>query len=125
MKNSRLFLAEDHPLYRSCLLGALKEAGYTNVREFNDANSLMKGLQEEMPAIIMMDTQMPPGPLGYEACREIRKRYNGVTIIGMSVNQHYAQDWIDAGADNFICKDIALTTQGGIEAAIEKALGKK
>ena len=123
----RILLVDDGRANRFLIKRVLGTMGYSQVEEACHAEEAIAKAQDTRPDLILMDTQMPPGMPGYEACTHLRQQDYGkdMAIIGMSTTPH-ADQWRNAGADDFfnkvsITEGIDLTE---FEARIKVALGK-
>ena len=121
----RVLLVDDMPVFIEGLIKMLDVLGYSGIRQAEDGPKALELAKDYQPHLILMDTRMPPGPEGYEVCRQMRQEDYGnrTAIIGMSNddNPKTREAWMEAGADDFFLKDIKLIDlDGRILAALEK-----
>ena len=64
--------------------------------------ALQKVRQQKYDAVLM-DTQMG-GIHGYDVCAQMKEKNPDQVVIGMSMDPTCRQQWIDAGADEFVPK---------------------
>lgn len=90
----------------------------------SDANSCLAYLQQQLPDVILMDISMP-GISGIELCREVKEKYPGVFVIGLSTfnQQSFIQKMMDNGASGYVLKN--ATRAELIEAIHTVAKGKQ
>jgi len=71
-----------------------------------NAGSCMAFLQQELPDVILMDINLPDKS-GIDLCAEVKKKYPGVFIIGLSTfNQlSFIQRMMDNGASGYLLKN--------------------
>ena len=124
-ENIKVLLVDDAPVFIEGLIPILGILGYARIRQAGDGPKALELAKDYQPHLVLMDTRMPPGPEGYEVCRQMRQEDYGkrAAILGMSTNDNPAlrKQWLEAGADNFFVKDIELTDLDAIiSAALEK-----
>jgi CheY-like chemotaxis protein len=75
--------------------------------------------------MILMDTDMPRGMYGYEACRIIREQCSRpLVIIGLSniATEERKRLWLEAGADDFFDKDVPDVDSSGFYQTLDNYL---
>ena len=105
-KEKKLLVVEDDDLMRTFFKDHLSLIGY-DVETLSDGIDVLQSYSPGRYDAILMDTQMNHS-LGYEICAQLRKQDSKVIIIGMSVDRGCRQQWIDAGANDFIPKSVQL-----------------
>lgn len=110
MKNKKdinIFLVDDHSLFREGIKYLLSSIGYVNViGEASDGEELLKLIADfGVPDLIFSDINMPVMD-GVESCALANKKYPGIKIIALSMNddQDYYYKMIKAGAKGFVLK---------------------
>ncbi len=90
----------------------------------SDANSCLAYLQQQLPDVILMDISMP-GISGIELCREVKEKYPGVFVIGLSTfnQQSFIQKMMENGASGYVLKN--ATREELIEAIHTVTKGKQ
>ena len=121
----RVLLVDDAPVLIESLSRMLGFIGYTGIKQAEDGPKALELAKDYQPHLVLMDTRMPPGPEGYEVCRQMRQEDYGkrAAILGMSMNDDLKlkEQWLEAGADGFFPKDIKLKD---LTRIIEEALEK-
>ena len=104
----RVFLADDHPLFRIGLRIALEqEEGIEVIGEANDGFSAVERIQGDPPDLSLIDVDMP-GISGIRAIRILRKSVPEMKILVLSTydDERYVQQAMQAGADGYLLKCI-------------------
>ncbi|MDD4224547.1 MAG: response regulator transcription factor [Candidatus Cloacimonetes bacterium] len=107
---SLIYIVEDSADMLSMEKTLLEGSGY-RVRGFPDARSLLRGLTEEIPDLLMLDLALPDRD-GLDVCRDLKSDpvFRNVPIIMVTGRMEH-QDIVkglDLGADDYICKPFAL-----------------
>ncbi|MBI2507967.1 response regulator [Candidatus Woesearchaeota archaeon] len=106
----KIYVVDDNDDIRQIAVDLYSRRNY-NAVGFSDADSLLETIAKgELPDLILMDTDMPPGIKGYEACKKLKetnRNVNHIKIIGMSGND-YKDEWTRAGADHYFSKPLNL-----------------
>jgi len=103
---SRIFLVEDHPVFRdglSKLVGA--EDDLTVCGEAGDAKQGLKSIIKLKPDLAIVDLSLP-GKSGLELIKEIRAKKIAIKLLVVSMFDEalYAQRVLRAGGDGYIMK---------------------
>jgi CheY-like chemotaxis protein len=77
-----LLIVDDEPLIRTALSSILTEMGW-RVRTARDGFSALEEIQQEVPAILLSDLNMP-GMTGFELLTVVRRKYPTVQTVAMS-----------------------------------------
>jgi len=104
-----IIIADDHAVVRRGLKEILIEMpGVRQVDEVSNGNDLLKKIEENNYAIIILDISMP-GKNGLEVLREIKntKPKSPVLILSIHPEQQYAIRALKAGAAGYLTKDSA------------------
>jgi DNA-binding NarL/FixJ family response regulator len=85
----KVFLADDHPIFRSGLQFLLETSfDKINVSSFENGSLLLNKLESEIPDIVIADIDMP-GMNGLELCKEICEKKPGTKVIMLTMyNDH-------------------------------------
>jgi DNA-binding NarL/FixJ family response regulator len=105
-KQSRIFLVEDHPVFRDGLAKLLNaEADLTVCGEAGDARQGLKSIIKLKPDLAVVDLGLP-GKSGLELIKEIRAKKIAVKVLVVSMFDEalYAQRVLRAGGDGYIMK---------------------
>jgi len=105
-RQSRVFLVEDHPVFRDGLSKLLNaEADLTVCGEAGDARQALKSIIKLKPDLAVVDLGLP-GKSGLELIKEIRglKLAIKLLVVSMFDEALYAQRVLRAGGDGYIMK---------------------
>jgi len=105
--NTRIFLAEDHKIFREGLMALLREnSDFEVVGEADNGRTAVKLAKELLPNVVIMDIRMPDLN-GFEATRQIMAEATGVRVIGLSMysDSRSVREMLRAGAAGFVLKD--------------------
>lgn len=108
MEKIRVFLADDHKLFRDGIRSLLSASNeFEIVGEASDGLQLVNNISKVDPDIIITDISMP-GLNGIEAIKQIlaEKKDLKVLILSMYDNEDYVLDSIRAGAKGYLPKDV-------------------
>lgn len=107
-KISRVFIADDHPLFRCGLRMSLdQKAGLEVVGEAGDGFEAVEKIVSDQPDIVLIDVDMP-GLSGIGAIRMLRKALPDLRILVLSHHEddRCVRDCMAAGADGYVLKSI-------------------
>ena len=107
-KMSKVFIADDHPLFRCGLRLSLKQRENIEVvGEAENGVSAVEKILSNHPDIALIDVDMP-GLSGIGAIRMLRKAIPELKILVLSAHDddHYVCDAMSAGADGYVLKNI-------------------
>ena len=76
------------------------------LESFEDAESSLKWLNEEIPDVVLMDIGLP-GISGIEAIKKIKEKYPSLDVLVLTIheNDEYVFDALCAGATGYLTKD--------------------
>ena len=119
---TRIFLADDHPLLREGLRKVIeREAGMEVVGEADDGEQALLLITQSRPEVAILDIEMPKLS-GFEVARAIRERRLPVEIVFLTMHkdEDIFNKALDAGAKCFVLKDSAvMEIVGCIKAAVK------
>ena len=104
-------VADDSVLLREGLVRLFDEAGFVTVGSYGDGDSLLAGLVDAAPDVVVLDVRMPPGyrDEGVRAALEIRRSHPGIGVLLLSqyVEGAYADELLGAatGGVGYLLKD--------------------
>ena len=104
----RVALIDDHPIFRSGVRGLLGEtAGIEVVGEASDGRHALDLIGRTLPDVVVMDLRLPDGS-GVGACREIRSRHPGVSVLILTsfADEDALFSAVLAGASGYVLKDL-------------------
>jgi two-component system, OmpR family, alkaline phosphatase synthesis response regulator PhoP len=104
----RVLIAEDDATMRSGLIEILEGEGYDVVAATDGARALERWA-EERADFVLLDIMMPERS-GYDVCREIRRKDQGVPIVFLSAKNEEIDKvlGLELGADDFIMKPFGM-----------------
>ena len=108
MKQVRVFLADDHGLFREGLAGIIRtQPDMQVVGEADDGLEALVKAQELKPDLILMDVQMP-GMNGLEATRQIKQLLPETIIVMLTVRDDDDNlfEALKNGAQGYLLKEI-------------------
>lgn len=103
----RLIIADDHPIVRSGLKRLFEASlDIQVVAEADNSEQLLSILNEQNVDLILLDLTMP-GLNGVEMISRIRKRYNALPILVLSMHNEppIVSSALKAGASGYLTKD--------------------
>lgn len=106
----RVLLADDHAIFRRGVRSLLTE--YPDIEivgEAENSPSTLRLVVESHPDVVLLDVQME-GASGIEVARTLRRNHPDIGIIILTTfdNDEYLFGAIQAGAQAYVLKDIAL-----------------
>jgi DNA-binding NarL/FixJ family response regulator len=103
----RIFVAEDHPLFRRGVVSLLSSVpDFEVVGEATSGGEAVERTTRLQPDVVLMDLQMPGGN-GIEATREIARKSPGVRVLVVTLFEDDDSVFmaLRAGARGYILKD--------------------
>ena len=103
----RVFIVEDHPVFREGLLRLLQTEGDLEVcGEAGDYEKGLEGIKKQRPDIVLVDLELP-GKSGLELIKKIRSLKLPVKLLVVSMYDEalYADRVLRAGGDGYIMKE--------------------
>ena len=122
MRNTRVLLADNHPIVRAGIRSALEKIeGVEVVGEANDGREAVELVKEVKPQVVFMDITMPVLN-GLDATERISKAAPNVRVIILSRHENEEYFWgaLKRGASGYLLKRAALAE---LEAAITRVAG--
>lgn len=107
---TKIFIVDDHYMVVEGIRSLLQhEADIEWVGHAMNAASCMAFLQQQRPDVILMDINLPDKS-GIDLCKEVKEKYPGVFIIGLSTfnQQSFIQKMMENGASGYILKNATL-----------------
>lgn len=105
----RIFLADDHTLFRAALRCLLeREPEFLVVGEADEGQSAVRLVLQLVPDVILIDISMPEMN-GIEATRLILSQARSLKVVALSMysNRYYIKEMLQAGAVGYILKTSA------------------
>ncbi|MVT11740.1 response regulator transcription factor [Chitinophaga tropicalis] len=108
----KVIVVEDHPIMVEGLKNILlNDAGIEMKGDYGNGKSVLQALEKEQPDVILMDVNLPDIS-GVTLCMEIKKKYEDIRIIGLSIHdeQPVIHSMLQNGASGYVLKN-ALGTE--------------
>ncbi len=105
----RVFLADDHAIFRDGLRALLqRQEGIEVVGEAGDGHEAMLEIERTRPDVVVLDIAMP-NLNGLEVTRRLGKRMprTRVLVLSMYEDADFVQQILDAGASGYVLKGSA------------------
>ena len=105
----RIFIADDHPIFRKGLREVIESApGMKVLSEAEDGNTALRKIEELQPDVVVLDVDMPEMN-GMETAKEIQKRKlkTNVIFLTMYKEEELFNEALDHGVMAYILKDNA------------------
>lgn len=105
-------IADDHPLIIVGIEKLLQqEEKISTQATFSDGSSLLEGLKEQQPDVLLLDIYMP-GMNGYELAGILSKTYPAMRILALTNNEDVdsVKHMMSRGAAGYILKTAAAST---------------
>ncbi len=105
-----LVIADDHPVFRRGLKEAIEaSAGFRIVGEAENGEIALRLIEEEKPAVTILDIEMPVVD-GFGVARTIRRRQLPVDIIFLTMykEENLFHEALDIGAKGYLLKENAV-----------------
>ncbi|OGP12438.1 MAG: hypothetical protein A2052_00660 [Deltaproteobacteria bacterium GWA2_54_12] len=118
MKKIRIFIADDHPVFRNGIKSVLSGSDYDVIGEADNGNAALKAISVMKPDIAILDITMPDLD-GIAVTRRVVEEVPGtrVIILSMHADLNHPIDAFRAGALGYVLKD---SDPGELLKAVEK-----
>jgi class 3 adenylate cyclase/CheY-like chemotaxis protein len=126
----RVVLADDSVLLREGIALVLEHAGFEIVAQSDNADDLLRTVDEQHPDVVVTDIRMPPGHAddGLRAAEEIRRRHPETAILVLSqyAEPAYARELLAACTTSvgYLLKDRVSDLEGFADAVRRVADGE-
>lgn len=115
---TKVFIVDDHYMVIEGIRSLLQnESTIEWTGHATNSASCLAFLQQQLPDIILMDINLPDQG-GIELCKEVKDKYPGIFIIGLSTfnQQSFIEKMMENGASGYVLKN---ATQKELMEAIE------
>jgi DNA-binding NarL/FixJ family response regulator len=104
----RIFIVDDHSLFRDGILSLLEAAGYSVVGQAGDGQSALEQIEILRPELVLLDIHMP-GMSGLEVLKTIKSSWPEIGVVMLTVSEAEADliASIRAGAEGFLLKHLS------------------
>ncbi len=103
----KIVLADDHTIFRACLVGLLDaEPDLEVIQELDDGNLILQSVMEQCPDLVLMDLSMPKTN-GLKAIEKIKFNTPEIKVLVLTIHKQdeYICAAFKAGADGYAVKD--------------------
>jgi DNA-binding NarL/FixJ family response regulator len=106
VSKAKVLLADDHPMFRAGVRGALEDHGFEVCAEAANAAAAIAAARKHQPEICLLDVHMPGG--GIRAAAQIAADVRGTAIVMLTVSRDDEDLFaaLRAGADGYLLKDV-------------------
>lgn len=120
MKKIRIFIADDHPVFRNGIKSVLSGSDYEVIGEADNGNTALKAISVMKPDIAILDITMPDLD-GIAVTRRVVEEVPAtrVIILSMHADLNHPIDAFRAGALGYVLKD---SDPGELLKAVEKVI---
>jgi DNA-binding NarL/FixJ family response regulator len=103
----RIFVVDDHSLFRDGVISLLEAGGHTVVGQAGDGLTAIESIRGLHPDLVIMDIKMPVMD-GIDALRQIKSVSPEIKVIMLTVSEDEANlvDAVRAGADGYLLKHL-------------------
>lgn len=108
MDRIRILIADEQPLFRAGMRGALeREQSFEVVGEAQDGDELLVMAESTTPDVVLVDVTMP-GMDGLQVTRDLKKRFPGTAVVLLTSSEEEEQLFyaIRYGAAAYMLKDV-------------------
>ena len=105
--SSKIFIVEDHPIFRDGLVNYINKGPDLEVcGEADNVASALDSLEEKSPDLVVLDLQLKHSS-GFDLIQDIRYRWPQLRILILSMYDEtlYADRVLQAGASGYVMKD--------------------
>lgn len=106
MSTIKIAIADDYKIFREGIkVGLASDENIKVILEADNGEDLITGMEENRPEVILMDLKMPIMD-GMEATRVIRKKYNSVKILVVTMydDDKFIIHLMENGANGYLLK---------------------
>ena len=110
LQSLRVIVADDHTLFRNCVVQMLEGRGIEVVGQAATGDAAVLLAKERLPDVVIMDVRMPGGMDGISATRQVCDAVPGCRVVAFSMDrdQATAARMRKAGAVAYVCKGDSL-----------------
>lgn len=113
--STRVFVADDHPLWRDALIADLEKHGYAVVGSAADGPSAVRRVTATVPDVLLLDLNLP-GLHGADVCAQVAGLATRVLMLSASGEEKDVLAAMKAGACGYLVKS---ATPDEIRAAVD------
>jgi len=103
----RIFIADDHSLFRDGVSSLLEAAGYEVIGQAGDGITALERIQQLQPDLALLDINMP-NLSGLEVLKQVKALHPEIKVVILTVSEeeeHLVQA-IQSGADGYLLKHL-------------------
>ena len=108
MKKIKVFIVDDHPIFKNGLIAQFKEFDNVDViGTAKDGKEFLDKIESNLPEIVFMDIKMPEMN-GIETSKKVLEKYPDMKIIALTMfgDEEYIQSMLDIGVKGYLLKNI-------------------
>lgn len=129
----KIFVADDHSLFRDGVISLLESGGYEVVGQAGDGRSALERIFLVLPDLVLLDINLPEMD-GLQVLKRVKSEHPEikVVILTISEDENHLVDAIKYGADGYLLKYLNsnefLEMIGGLEkgeAAITRSMASR
>src|SRR5690242_19005201 len=101
-----ILVCDDDSTLREALRQSFERAGHRVMADPDGRSAIDRAIKQHFD-VLLLDVSLGPGsPDGYEVCRELRERRNGLAVIMLTALDSEADAvlGLEAGADDYVVK---------------------
>jgi two-component system nitrate/nitrite response regulator NarP len=108
MSNTKVLIADDHPIVLSGIEALLRDTSYEIVAKAKDGTSVLELVPAYRPDILLLDVDMP-GRSGVDVLRALRTRgdQRPIVLLTASIDSTRAIEAIQLGVNGLVLKETA------------------
>jgi len=121
--NFRLFLVEDHELFRECIKALASQNEWDVVGEACDGEEAVEKISALKPDLVLLDLSMPRAN-GFAVLKEIKADLPDIRVLVLTIHEsdQFVLQALEMGADGYLTKD---SSREELKVAIRSVLEGK
>lgn len=123
MKKLKVYIADDHTLFRKAMVGLLQSfKDISVVKDAENGKELLKLVKYEQPDVAIVDLQMPVMD-GVETCEHLVQKFPSVKLVVLTMHdsEKYVLHMIEMGVHAFLLKNTEpVELERAILSVVEK-----
>jgi len=106
-ETGRIFIVDDHPVFRFGLISLLRAQGFHPCGEAEDSRSALSQLGEAKADLVMMDISLSGGS-GLAVIKQIKLSWPNLPVLALSIHDEmlFAERALRAGAIGYLSKSV-------------------
>jgi two-component system nitrate/nitrite response regulator NarL len=129
----KIFIADDHSLFRDGVISLLEAGGYEVIGQAGDGRSALEKILLIHPDLVLLDINMPEMD-GLQVLKRVKSEHPEILVVILTVSEdeNHLVEAIKSGADGYLLKHLNsnefLEMIGGLErgeAAITRSMASR